>query len=162
MAYSSDDRGYLVSNQAFASGCEGISMPVNNNSGLVTDTVNVSSGIQGTYVYNPSATEVDVLHITNNYNAQVDFQIMSAVNIKTIKLVNNSTGTVKFRAGGNFPYPTITYCNVDDPSSSTIFENTVTLNTNSSSCVPSAGDCYTTGSTLADLNVSAANTYKMV
>ena len=44
--------------------------------------------------------------------------------------------------------------------SSTIFENTVTLNSNSASCVPSAGDCYTTGSTLADLNVSAANSIR--
>ena len=47
------------------------------------------------------------------------------MHFKKIILVNNSTGTVKFRASGNFPYPTITYCELDDPRGTAVFENSV-------------------------------------
>ncbi len=99
-----------------------LATPNNNNINLVTDNITINSG---SYQYNPSAAVVDELYITFNGNGQVDFQILEAVHMKKIIIQSNNGGTVKFRAGGNFPYPTITYCNEECGIPNAIFDNTV-------------------------------------
>ncbi|MGB2273916.1 MAG: DUF6923 family protein, partial [Flavicella sp.] len=116
--------------------------------------VDVNSQQSGDVNFSPPNTTIDVLLVTNNGSGQVDFKFTSAVHINKIILVNNSSGTVKFRAGGNFPYPTITYCTIDDPSNSAVFENTVNQSTGTN-CATSS--CFSSGATLSSISVNVSH-----
>ncbi len=141
--------------KAAATNCN-LSIPVNNQNNVTTASVTVNSQSSGDYQFSPSAAVLDILYITNQGSGQVDFKIMSAVNIKKLILVNSSSGTVKFRAGGNFPYPTITYCELVDTSNAAVFESTVTSTSDAGTCSENS-DCYSAGTTLADLDISVSN-----
>ena len=149
-----DESNWLI-NTITTTSCN-LSTPVNNQDNVTTATVTVNSQSSGDYQFSPSATVLDVLHVTNQGTGQVDFKIMSAVNIKKLILVNSSSGTVKFRAGGNFPYPTITYCDLVDTSNSAVFESTVTSTSNTGICSANS-DCYPSGSTLDDLDITVSD-----
>jgi len=134
-----------------------LAIPVNNHDNAVTANITVNSEISSDYEFTPSATVLDVLYVENQGTAQVDFKIMSEVNFKRLIVVNTSTGTVKFRAGGSAPFPSVTYCELVDTSNSAVFESTVTETTDSSICAANP-DCYPTGTTLAELDITATDT----
>ena len=134
-----------------------LAIPVNNHDNAAIANITVNSGISGDYEFTPSATVLDVLYVENQGTGQVDFKIMSEVNIKRLIVVNTSSGTVKFRAGGSFPYPSITYCELVDTSNSAVFESTVTETTDSGICAANP-DCYPSGTTLAELDITATDT----
>lgn len=134
-----------------------LAIPVNNHDNAAVANITVNSEISGDYEFTPSATVLDVLYVENQGTGQVDFKIMSEVNFKRLIVVNTSTGTVKFRAGGSAPYPSVTYCELVDTSNSAVFESTVTETTDSSICAANP-DCYPTGTTLAELDITATDT----
>jgi len=134
-----------------------LDIPVNNHDNAVTANITVNSQISSEYEFTPSATVLDVLYVENQGTGQVDFKIMSELNIKRLIVVNTSSGTVKFRAGGSAPYPTITYCELVDTSNSAVFESSVTQTTDSGICAANP-DCYPSGTTLAELDITATDT----
>ncbi len=134
-----------------------LDIPLNNHDNAVTANISVNSEISSDYEFTPSATVLDVLYVENQGTAQVDFKIMSEVNIKRLIVVNTSSGTVKFRAGGSAPYPSVTYCELVDTSNSAVFESTVSQTTDSGICAANP-DCYPTGTTLAELDITATDT----
>ncbi len=134
-----------------------LDIPVNNHDNAETANITVNSEISGDYEFTPSATVLDVLYVENQGTGQVDFKIMSVVNIKRLIVVNTSSGTVKFRAGGTAPYPSVTYCELVDSSNSAVFESTVIQTTESGVCAANP-DCYPSGTTLAELDITATDT----
>ncbi len=134
-----------------------LAIPINNHDNAVIANITVNSEIASDYEFTPSATVLDVLYIENQGTGQVDFKIMSEVNIKKLIVTNTSSGTVKFRAGGSAPYPSVTYCELVDATNSAVFESTVTQTTDSGICAANP-DCYPIGTTLAELDITATDT----
>ncbi len=124
--------------------------------GVNAEFVEINSQISGDINFTPNTSNIDVLYIQNNGSGQVDFKITATVHITTIRVVNTNNGSVKFRAGGNFPYPTITYCTVDDPDNSATFENSVAQSGDANLCATDNA-CYATGSVLSDISVTASD-----
>lgn len=125
--------------------------------GVTAEFIEINSQVSGDVNFTPNTSTIDVLFVQNNGSGQVDFKITAAVHITTIRVVNTNNGSVKFRAGGNFPYPTITYCTVNDPDNSATFESSVSQTGEANLCATD-DTCYASGSLLSDISVTASDT----
>ncbi|PQJ21593.1 hypothetical protein, partial [Tenacibaculum sp. SG-28] len=151
-------------------------MPTNNNGGQIVLEY-IGNSQQNGYMVNTinfnqtNNGVVDVLRIVNTApnGGQLDavFNINFTLYVKKLIIEapnnpnNSSVVTVKPREGGNFPYNTIKYCElVDvDPGAANMSETQTVQFYNGTNCGNTLDTtCYTTGDTLADLNVSGSGT----